>query len=453
MLVRKLSPLTVLALTALPLHAADLHVGPGAPFAEIQAAIDAAAPGDTIHVAPGEYDVFSLGKPLSILGAGSGSVVVRDPGNQLGCVVAGIPAGSQAVLSGFELGPPSAPLPMASHPDRLRVSNCAGRVTLHDLSSPAFTVSHGAPTTPWFSPRVVSITQCAQVIVSRSQLFGASVGKSGQVPVNAEHSNVWLVGSELRAGDNPFDSVDILFANATVGVPGLQLHQSTARVARSSISGGRGGLHFNPSFGTFDPESGGPAVLLSSSSCTVAGGAGNLLRGGNSTPASPNYQMITGGGSAFDLYFGTTSTLTAAADVVLEGGQNQVGATAPVSGSALVTLIEETSQRPTLQAAHVQPTAGASTALELSGPALSVQLPHAALTSIDALTLPFGDLLLPLSAMPLGAVALDAAGLANKLLAIPANPALAGTPVWLQSVSLAGGQLELSDPAFLVIGL
>lgn len=62
-------------------HAVDRCVdpsNPGACFATIQAAVDAAASGDTINVAAGSYveHIDISGKMLSIIGAGPGSTVV-----------------------------------------------------------------------------------------------------------------------------------------------------------------------------------------------------------------------------------------------------------------------------------------------------------------------------------------------------------------------------------------
>lgn len=48
-----------------------------APFIEVQPAIDAASPSDTIFVYPGSYQGFSVNKSLTIIGSGNGTAVNR----------------------------------------------------------------------------------------------------------------------------------------------------------------------------------------------------------------------------------------------------------------------------------------------------------------------------------------------------------------------------------------
>ena len=60
-----------LVIAALPAAAADLYVGDGEPgsYATIQEAVDAANPGDTVYVTPGEYfEHLDVDKALNLLG-------------------------------------------------------------------------------------------------------------------------------------------------------------------------------------------------------------------------------------------------------------------------------------------------------------------------------------------------------------------------------------------------
>jgi hypothetical protein len=61
--------------------AADLQVGPGELYTDIQSAVDAAASGDVIHIAAGTYveQVIIVGKDLTLSGAGQGATVIESP--------------------------------------------------------------------------------------------------------------------------------------------------------------------------------------------------------------------------------------------------------------------------------------------------------------------------------------------------------------------------------------
>jgi hypothetical protein len=67
----------------------------GNPFQGLQTAADAAMPGDTFHVAGGQYEAFQLsasggpGQPISFLGPSSGAAVVDGAGTSIGVVTVG----------------------------------------------------------------------------------------------------------------------------------------------------------------------------------------------------------------------------------------------------------------------------------------------------------------------------------------------------------------------------
>jgi hypothetical protein len=440
-----------------PLLASDLYVGPSAPFSEIQPAIDAAAPGDVIHVAPGVYDVFVLTKPLAIVGAGSGQVLVRDPVGVLGCTVSGIPAGTEAVLSGFELGAPLAAFTLKTNPVRLQVSDCAGRVALHDLLSDSGTGSG-------YSPRIVGLEDAAQVVVSASRLIGTSVGPGGQIPLLAVGSHVWVVDSELRGGDGELLSFSPNPNGIPVGAPGIWVRSSTAEVSRSVIVGGRGGARFTIFPTIYQPEQGGPGVLTFASSTTITGGPGNRIEGGPAAPPAPpeSPYWVFGpppGGPALqidDTDFGwlTESEVNLASDVLLLGGLDGAGAPEPVVLGDTLIVVNDPFERPTLHTTEKQHALGAASTLHLSGPPSSMQIAAFALASLDATDLPgfAGQLMLPPAAVwPVGVATLDAAGLGSLGVAVPAATALSGVRVWLQGLSLSGTGDAFTAPTLFVI--
>ncbi len=198
--------------------------------------------------------------------------------------------------------------------------------------------------------------------------------------------------------------------------------------------------------------------------CTVVGAdvdptwsfqGGNALELKGSQVIAGRTAFLGGDGAAtgaggFGALLLSTSTLVAAADVLLQGGLDGSGLVeqAPVSAEAGSAFLQGSAALPTLSASPAIARAGDPLELALHGEpgasgALFASLAPGAGASLPGL---LGEVFLDLAApIALGAVALDAAGEAHLTLQVPALPEPAIATFQWAAVASA---VELSNPAF-----
>jgi hypothetical protein len=435
------STFTLFALTAAA-RAADLFVGPGQAFADIQSAIDAASPGERVFVAPGVYETFEITKPVAVLGAGAGLVTVRNSSASSGTIVTGLPYGTEAVVAGMEFEGPGA-FAGATAPARLVVRGNDGRVLVHDVRI--------APTSR--SPVLLEVTDCEQVVVSSCTLDGTHHDGASQIPIFVSDSALWVEGCELRA--------PLVGAVQSAGAdPAIDSQNSTLVVQSSALFGGTAQPVFFAPANAFIGGEGGPAIRSYGGEVRTLGGTGNIFQGGTTwmLPAGQTYAFQPTGGNAVlsappNLFFPPlTCTVIEAADAVLASGIGPGFPQAPIEGP--VVHVPESVARPTVAPLAPRVSIGTSSALGMTGAPSSPQWIFFALGSEHALVLPslVGEVLVPPgAAVLLSGVATDVAGAASRPIQVPFVPALVGTLVWFQSVAPVPAGLAISAPSVLLI--
>ncbi|MEM7202178.1 MAG: hypothetical protein AAF628_18055 [Planctomycetota bacterium] len=322
------------AISAQTVLVVDDDGGPGAEFTEVQAAIDAAAPGDTILVKGGTYNAATIDAISLQLVADRGAAVLLQ-----GVVVRNLAPTDTVVIHGFTingLGP------------SLDVRQSAGVLWLEDstIVGPDVLIAHG------LSSVGVSLSNAGKVVIARCGIF-AGLGPSG-VPgspgLSLATTELQMFGSTVVGGHQQA-------AGMEDGGPGLFVGSATVHAQGCAITGGNGADAFQ-SILCFSAGDGGPGALTSGTSTlelldtTVAGGDG-----GAPTPSCP-------AGAT-----GPATEVRGGAVVQTPGAAHRLSADLPVREGKTLTF--DLSGPPGDAAAlFVTPTAAPQAAAPLVGPLL-----------------------------------------------------------------------------------
>ena len=216
-------------LAAHPLQADVLVVdranGPGTNFTQIQAAVNAAAEGDTLLVRDGTYTVFTVdAKSLSIVADGDAAMLIGGValGSSSTIRVRNLALGQQVLVRGLRAD------------TGVEVLDCVGRAWFDELHvSGAVPCGPGGVPGAWVkSSSRTTFTRCMLRGESDADPWLAHVSSPG---VRVESALVQLFDCEITGswGDS---------GSAGTGGPGLSVDASTVTVMGCTIVGGEGGL-------------------------------------------------------------------------------------------------------------------------------------------------------------------------------------------------------------------
>jgi hypothetical protein len=459
------SAVALLSLSPLAV-ASDLWVGPpgsGTPFVVIQAALDAAAPGDRVLLLPGTYlEALVITKPVELIGSGAEDTRVLTltfavPGQIPPPLrVSGIGAGQRVAIRGLHLG--IHPVVPGIHPLHSVVSftDCAGLVELADA------------------------------VISGANLPRPPQGSAGgalflQDVAQATLTRVVATGSGSASGLG-----NMTPGEGTDGMDGLSLLRSKAAAVDCEFTGGAGGASAGGQGGqggagarAVDAElwlartrcaggasagasvalagQGGSGLEVEGATALVHGGEGAQLVGADAREMTVLFvTTIHSGGHG--VLAGATSQVELAPDVALQAGAptTNMPAGQTVSAAPGASVVQLAERAPSLAFEPGLAPLGGSTVIEYRGAPGSVHLRALALGTAPGLSLPglIGELQLNPGLYALTpAVVLHANGVFDLPTPLPALPAFAGLSLAEQSLQLTGSELRFAPPALFHFGL
>lgn len=427
---RSLTPLllslSLLSLLALPARAETLVVdddgGPGVDFTTLQAAADAALPGDLLLIQAGQYAGALIDKGLALAAAQDAAVEVDTL-----LTLQDLPADQALSVVGLEL-------------ESLAIIDCLGPVALDLLEIG-----------PVQNAPALWVSGSHRVTLSRSSVNGQG-SLQPALPIVAQtgailRSSTIVLGDCDLSGGSGGASTPTASGNGTDGRPALDAQLCTLVIEGSRLAGGHGGDAWDDGTGQGvfgDGGDGAPALLLDR--CVVS-----LLPGG-----SDGAWLANGAAGLTEFgQFGADGPL-------LQGYRCQIvhaqGVLQQVSGwpDQPIQLVDSDYD-------FVDPPPllfveggllGQSVSLDVTGTpgaqALVWASPGPGLLPVSFGVVPL--LLDPLLLLPLASGPLDATGTLQVSLPLPAQPDLAGLAVHLQAgLQLPGNLKALSTSAHLVL--
>lgn len=278
---------------------------PGVDFTEIQPAVDVAGPLDLVYVLDGDYAAFETDHGVTVMGESRANVRVSDfyP-NHAPVRIHDLASQERVVLADMTFR------------WRLEIEACEGMVLADNLQWAGLIADASDDVR-------LQTSQFSGGLITDSfvQIVDCSTGSIG-----ARWSEVTIAGSSLVGQDGTDGNSDPFTGTGppTPGGDGLTLEHSTARVLRSTLQGGRGGIdYYGPgmnaphgrslvaAFGSSVTEShvhhGGPLPAYYSSDSTQIDRPDfpcTVLLGGTTVGATVSFQSFAGALTSGRLFVG-----------------------------------------------------------------------------------------------------------------------------------------------------
>lgn len=439
------------------LHAADLMVGPvgsGAPYTDIQAAVEDAVPGDRVRVLPGVYGGgIVIDKAIELWGPGAALTSIA--GKALG-----IPYSFGPPLTIRDLGPDERvrvvgiglrqDFASSGYSYMIGVLDCEGPVELIDVTFDTFAQSL-PPTQPQGGvlPGGLVIERSQRVVCT--QVGWPSVVVDGG---NLSSPTQGFHGAVVRESAVWFDRARLVGRGGGQGGHGLLAIDADVTVSSSYLQGGTG---TGPASGVAGVGGAGLRATLGST-VRVIGGQGNAVRGAKASDMAfpPFFQTLSAAGTG--IAADGTSFVTAAADAVVEGGagEGQFGPASPTDVQAPGVLLSLGHRLPSLTFDPPVGPPGSVPVRKIEGEPGSFQVQALSVGTIPPLLLAGiggAALLDPSATFFLNTWLLDGSGVSSGPSPVPPVPSLAGLVLAEQLLQVTPLHFDFSTPTLFAVGL